>query len=512
MSVWQWLGLIIGAIGCAWVVGRVAFPVPVVDGRAPQLTIPFDPSTPLGQRAADAQAQHPGESGVIPLIDPIDALDSRLHLARGAQHSLDVMYYIWHDDLSGMLLLNALRDAAARGVRVRLLLDDNGIKGMDSMLAALNAMPNFDVRLFNPSTIRSPKFAGYLLGPLRMNRRMHNKAFIVDGAVAIVGGRNIGDEYFAQGDVPAYLDMDVIGVGPVVTDTSAVFDEYWNSKPVIELERVISGQGDMAAFDAAVARANNLPGAARFAPSADTASARLMRGAAQIEWTTVQVVADDPMKGAGGIQLDGLMIARLASVLGQVDRSLDVISAYFVPGKRGAEFFGGLAQSGVEVAIPTNSWMATDVPMVHAGYIKYRRDLLEAGVTLYELRPLDGQPQGREELNRLGSSGGSLHAKTFAIDDRRVFVGSFNFDPRSLLLNCEMGFLIDSPSMAQAGRRGMTGLGQRSYQPILEDGNMLWREVAADGSITIHKHEPGLELKDRIAVYVLNVLPIEWLL
>lgn len=512
MTLWQWLALIVAAVGFAWIAGRMAFPVPSVEGRASELTIAFDPSTPLGRRAAEAQSQHPGKSGVIPLIDPVDALDSRLHLARGAQQSLDVMYYIWHDDLSGMLLLVALHNAAERGIRVRLLLDDNGIKGMDAMLAALNAMPNFSVRLFNPSTIRRPKMAGYLLGPLRMNRRMHNKAFIVDGAVAIVGGRNIGDEYFAQGDVPAYLDMDVIGVGPVVTDTSAVFDEYWNSKPVIELERVIGGPGDMTAFDAAVARARALPRAARFTPDDDTPSARLLRGVATMEWTTVQVVADDPMKGSGDVPLDGLMIARLALILGRVETSLDVISAYFVPGRRGADFFGGLAKSGVEVAILTNSWTATDVPLVHAGYIKYRRDLLKAGVTLYELRPLDGQPQGREELNRMGSSGGSVHAKTFAIDDRRVFVGSFNFDPRSMLLNCEMGFLIDSPGMAQAGRRGMEDLARRSYQPILQDGHMIWREVAADGSLTLHKHEPGLGIRDRIAVYVLNILPIEWLL
>lgn len=259
MTLWQWLAVIVAAVGFAWVAGRLAFPVPSVAGRPVELTIPFDVSSPVGQRAAEAFAQHPGQSGVIPLIDPVEALDSRLHLARGARQSLDVMYYIWHDDLSGMLLLDALRDAAARGVRVRLLLDDNGIKRMDPMLAALNSMPNFNVRLFNPSTIRNPKKAGYLLGPLRMNRRMHNKAFIVDGAAAIVGGRNIGDEYFAQGDGPAYLDMDVIGVGPVVTDTSAVFDEYWNAKPVIELERVITGPGDMAAFDAAVANAQAQP-------------------------------------------------------------------------------------------------------------------------------------------------------------------------------------------------------------------------------------------------------------
>lgn len=502
------------AVLLVWFAGRMLFPVPSTEGRATEAAIPFDPTTTLGPQAVEAMSAHQGLSGVVPLPDGQGALMSRMKLAEGAERSIDVMYYIWHSDTSGLLLLDALRDAAARGVRVRLLLDDNGIAGMDGTLAALNAMPNFSVRLFNPSTLRNPKMAGYVLYPLRMNRRMHNKAFLVDGAVAIVGGRNIGDEYFAIGDVPAYLDLDVLGVGEVVTDTAAIFDQYWNSQPVLALEQVIAGTGDLAGFDAAVAGAEASPEAQAITAAEASAGERLVRREAPpMEWTHVQVVADDPVKGMGTHDREDLMISRLGGILGSVTTRLDLISAYFVPGKAGSGFFAALAEKGVDVRIMTNSWQATDVPMVHAGYVKYRRELLESGVTLYELKPIDGMLQGKAELRPSGFSGSSLHAKTFSADDARVFIGSFNFDPRSAGLNCEMGFLIDSPAIAKAGSTALTdGLAKRSFQPQLEGRKMVWRDPQPDGTVTTIEQEPGLGPVSRIAVYLLNLLPIEWLL
>ncbi|WBU56871.1 phospholipase D family protein [Paracoccus sediminicola] len=507
-----WIVLIIAVF---WLLGRLVFPMPTRADEAKETATPFDPETTFGPRAQEATADHPGQSGVVPLADGTQALQSRIALANGAERSLDVMYYIWHQDESGMMLMSALRDAAERGVRVRLLLDDNGIEGWDPMLAALNGLPNFSVRLFNASPIRRPKLAGFALHPLRMNRRMHNKAFIVDGAAAIVGGRNIGNEYFAVGDAPAYLDLDVLGVGQVVPDTAAIFDEYWNSAPVVALDRVVPGPGDMAAFDKAVSEARSSEAGRAFAETARTPAERMAGGEApQMEWTEVDVVADDPAKGIGEVERGELMITRLSDILGNVDRNLDLISAYFVPGKEGSRFFADLAGAGTKVRILTNSWRATDVPMVHAGYVKYRRELLEAGVELFELKPREGALTGKAELGPIGSSGASLHAKTFSVDDARLFIGSFNFDPRSALLNCEMGFLIDSPGMAQTGAEAMTDrLGGRSYQPMLtENDKMVWREPRQDGGARLLESEPGLGLLDRVAVYVLNVLPIEWLL
>ncbi|WBU60358.1 phospholipase D family protein [Paracoccus albus] len=513
----RWLKMILIVIlglVALWLVGRMIWSVPSTEGRPTEHVIPFDPETRLGPEALAAQSDHPGQSGVNPLPDGRTAFLSRMALAGGAERSIDVMYYIWHDDETGLLLMNALKEAAARGVRVRLLLDDNGIAGMDDMLAAMHAQENFSVRLFNPSTVRNPKLLGYALYPLRMNRRMHNKAFIVDGAAAIVGGRNIGNEYFEVGEAPAYLDLDVLGVGSVVTDTAAIFDEYWNSAPVLALDQVISGSGDMAAFDNAVEAARNSDVGQAISDMTATVAAELARGERPpLVWTDVSVVADDPLKGVGEVDRDKLMIFRLADILGDVQKRLDLISAYFVPGKNGSQQFAALASKGVEVNILTNSWQATDVPMVHAGYVKYRRELLEAGVNLYELKPAEDGDQPHDPMGPFGSSGASLHAKTFAADDLRVFIGSFNFDPRSAALNCEMGFLIESAEIATGGSDLMNNdLVGRSYQPILRDGKMLWRDPQADGGEALIEHEPGLGLGNRVAVYVLNLLPIEWLL
>ncbi|NHF73575.1 phospholipase D family protein [Paracoccus xiamenensis] len=513
----RWLRMVLQILfilALLWVAGRMLFPVPSTEGRPVETAMPFDPATRLGPRAAEAQAAHPGKSGVLPLPIGLGALHSRIALARNAERSIDVMYYIWHDDVSGLLLMEALRDAAARGVRVRLLLDDNGIAGLDQSLAAMHARPNFDVRLFNPSTIRTPKMAGYALYPLRMNRRMHNKAFIVDGAAAIVGGRNIGNEYFAVGDEPSYLDLDVLGVGKVVTDTAAIFDEYWNSAPVLGLEQVISGDGDMAAFDAALEQAKASDAGQAYLASVRTVIDDLTAGRTpQLEWTDVQVVADDPVKGSGDVRRDQLMINRLGNIVGPVASKMDLISAYFVPSKAGTRYFGEMAKSGAQVRILTNAWEATDVPMVHAGYTKYRRELLEDGADLYELKPTGERPKGEQELGPIGSSGASLHAKTFVVDDSRVFIGSFNFDPRSALLNCEMGFLIDSPTIAAGSTRMFDeSLIPRSFKPELKGRDMVWLDPQPDGSTVEIDHEPGLGMGSRIMVYVLNVLPIEWLL
>lgn len=513
----RWLQMILVLVfllAAVWIAGRLIWPVPSTEGRPHEAAIPFDATTTLGPRAVEATSAHPGQSGVVTLPDGQSALLSRMLLSVRAERSIDAMYYIWHDDESGLLLLDALRGAAQRGVRVRLLLDDNGIEGMDGMLAGLNAMPGFSIRLFNPSTVRGPKMLGYALYPSRMNRRMHNKAFIVDGAVAIVGGRNIGNEYFSIGEEPAFLDLDVLGVGDVVNDTSAIFDQYWNSAPVLALEQVIPGEGDLTAFDAGVHAAIASDIGAMINADIDSAARQMVQGnAPPMEWTTVQVVADDPNKGMGTHEQADLMISRLGAILGDVTARLTLLSAYFVPGKAGSHFFTGLAEKGVNVRILTNSWEATDVPPVHAGYIKYRRELLEAGVTLYELKPVAGMVQGKEELSPTGFSGASLHAKTFSADDARVFIGSFNFDPRSAALNCEMGFLIDSPAIAQAGSAVLTDrLLRRSFQPALEGNRMVWRDPQPDGSVVTIPHEPGLGMGSRIAVYVLNVLPIEWLL
>ena len=502
-------------LAAAVILARMLFPLPDISDRAPVTAIPANPATRLGAKAAAEADTRPGQSGVIALRDGHDALGSRLALAAEAQASIDAQYYIWHDDVSGRLLLKVLYDAAERGVRVRLLLDDNGVPGLDDTMAALNAHPNFDIRLFNPSTVRFPKYAGYALDFFRMNRRMHNKSWIVDGAVAIIGGRNIGDEYFQVGDANFYLDMDVLAVGAIVPKVAASFDDYWNSASVFQVEDMIKGPGDLDAFLAGAAESDATEAAQALRGQLATSAQRFAGGAMRPEFTTVQLYVDDPSKGQGRASRDQLMIAQLGTLLTTVQSRLDLVSAYFVPGPRGTQDFARAATKGHRVRILTNALNTTDVLMVHAGYTKYRRELLEAGVELYELKLRAGQAPGSAEMTMpLGLSGAALHAKTFAVDDARVFIGSFNFDPRSALLNCEMGFVIDSPAMAANVAAAFDrDLALASYRPHLTpEGHMVWTEQLADGRQVIHQQEPGATWFQQAAIAVIGLLPVEWLL
>jgi len=494
---------------------RFLYPLPDISGRVASLAMKVDPSSRLGQRMMEAMREHSGKSGIVPLQRGHDALVSRLALVEAAERSIDVQYYIWHDDTSGILLLDALERAAQRGVRVRLLLDDNGVHGLDYFMAALNAEENFEIRLFNPSTVRSPKMMGYLFDFPRMNRRMHNKAFIVDGAAAIIGGRNIGDEYFQVGDDAFYIDMDVLATGAIVPETAQVFDAYWNSPSVHAVETIIDGQGDIAAFRARVESVKASEAAAAFKLDAEASASQFADGRAPLEWTDVRLVADDPVKGEGKAERQHLMIFRLGEILGGIKRNLVLVSAYFVPGRAGTDYFAALARNGLDVRILTNAMNTTDVLTVHAGYAKYRKNLLQSGVKLYELK-LRGEmaDENGPKLNPFGLSGASLHAKTFAVDDERIFIGSFNFDPRSALLNCEMGFLIESPSMARQVSAAFQGrLDDVAYRPELDAaGDLVWRDRLPDGKDVIHESEPGATWIKRITLTVIGLLPVEWLL
>ncbi|MFC5584171.1 phospholipase D family protein [Nitratireductor kimnyeongensis] len=508
------LFFIAAAIVLAVFVLRLVFALPDISQRERQEAFAADPETQLGRLFETGAAAHPGKTGVFPIADGKDALASRLALIERAQGSIDAQYYIWYDDTSGVLLLDALRKAAARGVRVRLLLDDNGVPGLDSYMAALNGLPNFHIRLFNPSTVRQPKLFGYTFDFLRMNRRMHNKSFIVDGAAAIVGGRNVGDEYFQIGKA-FYVDMDMLATGAIVPETAATFDDYWNSASVFEVEKIISGSGDLTAFEARVAQVKASEEAQTVLAELESSAERYARGGVALEWTDVQLVADDPVKGEGKATRDQLMIMRLGAILGEARQRLDLISAYFVPGSIGSSYFGDLATSGKQVRILTNALNTTDVLLVHSGYAKYRRGLLEAGVKLYELKLRGGETQGSEkQLKPFGLSGASLHAKTFAVDGERIFIGSFNFDPRSAILNCEMGFLIESESMARKISDGFDDrLGLVSYQPRLTPENkMVWVEEQRQGEPVIYQEEPGATWFRQIATVVVGWLPVEWLL
>ncbi len=472
--------------------------------------------TRLGRSVVPRARLHPGQSGIVELRDGRDAFAARVLLADAAERTLDLQYYIWRNDMSGALLFAAVCRAADRGVRVRLLLDDNNTSGLDPFLAALASHPNIQVRLFNPFRLRRWRPLEYLTDFARLNRRMHNKSFTVDGQVAIVGGRNIGDEYFDAHQALSFVDLDVMAIGPVVSEVASDFERYWQSESARSAESVL-GRASAASVREVVAAADDMlrqPAAVAYVNALESCAFvhDLLAGTVEYRWAATRMVSDDPAKGLGRQRPRGTLLERLSDTLSVPTRQLQLVSPYLVPTRAGERALAELARSGVKVSILTNALEATDVPIVHAGYAKRRRKLLKAGVVLYELMRV-ARVRSRRDRRLTGSSGSSLHAKTFSVDHARVFVGSFNLDPRSASLNTEMGLLIESPVLAaQIATAFEEDIPGRSYRVTLsEAGALQWIERHENGEI-VHTTEPGTGWWKRFGVAMMALLPIDWLL
>ncbi|MEO8216095.1 MAG: phospholipase D family protein [Acidobacteriota bacterium] len=508
--VWVVLALVAGFV----ILGRCSR-LPSIAGRTTSSVILDTAGTQLGRSLTPLLAGHPGVSGIHTLRDARDAFAVRYLLASHAQRTLDVQYYIWRNDLAGTLLMKALIDAADRGVRVRFLLDDNNTAGLDPALAALDSHPRIEVRLFNPFVIRKPRLAGYLTDFRRLNRRMHNKSFTADNQVTVIGGRNVGDEYFGATDGVLFADLDVIGIGPVVSEVSRDFDRYWASGSSYPADRVLPAADGAASreLSATAGRVAQEPAAVAYLKAVRDSSfvSQFTAHTLPFEWAVTRLISDPPAKALGGAARGDLLAHRFREIFGSPMAEVVVVSPYFVPGSRGVELFSGWAKRGVRVRVLTNAFESTDVTVVHAGYAKRRVALLEAGVTLYELRRTTGARPERSS-GSFGSSGSSLHAKTFAVDRARIFIGSFNFDPRSAELNTEMGFVIDSPALAgRVAQAFDNAVPRNAYEVTMSGGNLQWLE--RDGSNLIrHRTEPGTDFWTRIGLKFLSTLPIEPLL
>lgn len=493
--------------------------LPDLEGRSVSsaLTPAESVDTALGRAIAPRAQAHPGMTGIHALSDPHDAFAARVLLARAAQKTLDVQYYIWRGDTTGTLLLSELHAAAQRGVRVRLLLDDNGTAGLDAELAALDSHANIEIRLFNPFLIRTPKSIGFLTDFMRANRRMHNKSLTADSQATIIGGRNVGDEYFGAAEGVLFADLDVLAVGSVVPEVSTDFDRYWASDSAYPAHLILreAGTTQLQAFSEAAARLANAPAATQDIQAIGESAfiTSLLQGALDFEWAETRMVSDDPAKGLGQAETDGLLIHQLREILGEPESDIELVSPYFVPTAAGTEAFARMAKRGVNIRVLTNSLDATDVAAVHAGYAKRRKDLLDAGIRLYELRRMSPKSNQKDGLGPFGSSGSSLHAKTFAVDRERVFVGSFNFDPRSADLNTELGFVIESPTMAQTIEAAFdSSIPANSYEVRLsESGKLYWTEQW-HGQPVRHETEPETSFWKRASVSFISILPIEWML
>lgn len=472
---------------------------------------------PLEDSLAALTRAHVGESGFVELHDGRDSFAVRVLLADAATRSLDVQYYIWRNDLSGTMLFEALRRAADRGVQVRLLLDDNGIRNLDAALAALDSHPRIEVRLFNPFRQRRWRWLGHLTDFSRLNRRMHNKSFTADAQATIIGGRNIGDEYFDAGQRSLFVDLDVLCVGPIAAAVEEDFERYWISASTIPAARVlpVAAADALATFAVAANARMHSQKAVAYLDTIrrSTLVQDLLAGRQAMTWAPARLLSDDPKKGLAHAKQADLMVTRLALTLGGVERELYVVSPYFVPTARGTAFFCGRAREGLRVAVLTNALEATDVLAVHSGYAKRRHALLRAGVKLYELRR--NSPARRRWWRAQGlhgSSASSLHAKTFSVDRRRLFIGSFNFDQRSVHLNTEMGVVIDNVAMATASADAFVqDVPESAYEVRLRGHRLEWIEHN-DGIQIVHRREPGSTFWQRAFVTALSWLPIDWLL
>jgi putative cardiolipin synthase len=469
----------------------------------------------LAQSISARVQSHPGRSGIVELRDGRDAFAARAHLADAADYTLDIQYYIWRADMSGTLLFEAIRRAADRGVRVRLLLDDNNTNGLDDLLAALDSHPNIEIRLFNPFVLRRFRTLN-IYDFARLNRRMHNKSFTADNQVTIVGGRNVGDEYFAAHQKIDFVDLDVMAIGPVVTDVSKDFERYWRSESAYPVASILKrpSRASIQALAETAQRITHEPAALAYVGALRDSRfvQELMAGTLRYEWAVTRTLSDDPSKVLGRARPYQLLSERLSRALEDPKRELQLVTAYLVPTKAGMQALTGLARSGVRITILTNSLEATDVGVVHAGYAKRRKQLLKAGIRIFELKRLSGRRQGRDRA-LTGSSGSSLHAKTFGVDRERVFVGSLNFDPRSARLNTEMGFVISSPVLASRLADAFASeIPERSYEVRLSRfGRLEWVE-RREGETIVHKQEPGAGVVRLFGLYLLSKLPIEWML
>jgi putative cardiolipin synthase len=505
--------------------------------------------TPLGRLVQERRAQQAAksDSGFV-LLDSVGAaFSSRLALIDGAQKSLDLQYYAIHADASTEVLLQRLRDAARRGVRIRILLDDFNTVGKDAQVLRLAVEPNIEMRLFNPLPGSRSSLIGRVVTSIkdigRLQKRMHNKVFIADNAMGITGGRNLGDAYFGSDEESNFVDLDVLAVGRIVRDMSASFDRYWNDELSFPMERLVSAQeleqlrkptdsSSGSAIDAskqpavpvpppvaATAVTTVLPDMTPTAVASVNAAPMDLRRV-PLAWAPSLLLVDKPGKiGPGDDEVDAgdTVVDGLLQLMEQARQEVLIISPYFVPGTQMMDVFARMRAKGVRIRVLTNSLASNDAPAAHAGYARYRKDLLALGLELYEMR---ADQEGRNEAAGstsglgLGAGGGSkgngsrasLHSKAVIIDNRLAVIGSMNLDLRSQLQNSEVALLIRSPAVArEAVRQVDATLARGAYRLELDKGKLLWR-APPGAAFKDARSEPEASAKLKLIVRLIGPL------
>jgi putative cardiolipin synthase len=508
--------------GCASLPPGLDFP------KSPSSALDKPAAARLGRSVEAAGREHAGKSGFRLLPSGIDGILTRVQMADAAERTLDVQYYIYRDDDTSKLLSDAIVRAADRGVHVRVLLDDHGAVRAN-LVAMLDEHPRIEVRLFNPFVYRGEsrllRFIELAFHAPRLKYRMHNKLLVADNAVALLGGRNVGDEYFQANPEFDFGDYDVFVAGRIVRELSGTFDEYWNSNMSIPVEALGDGRASASMLDEF---RKTLQEHRRWMEGTDymrqLATGEPLAGmisGQRLVWAHADVVCDSPDKATadGREALNWLNHGALARTRAATRSELLLVSPYLVPGDDGMRFLTDLRNRNVRIRVLTNSLEATDVAAAHAGYARYRPSLLENGIELYEARARLNESGGSgTALASKGSGRFSLHAKVFVFDRQKVFIGSMNFDRRSLVMNTELGLMIHSPELARQVARQFEAIAEpaNSYEVIrghdgdtgFERPRLFWR-TEKEGQIVELDMEPARGAWQRLTVDLLLALPLD---
>ena len=468
--------------------------------------------TRLGRAASKWLEGRRDKCGVLRLDLGLDALAIRVGLIEAAEKSIDIQSYLIKDDLSGNLISLKLIDAASRGVRVRMLMDDALTEDIDAGLLSLDNFPNIEVRVFNPFPRRRSRVISFIANFNILNRRMHNKSFTVDNQVTIVGGRNIADEYYQTRHDSEFLDEDLLAIGPVVDDVSDGFDEYWNTRESVPID-VFESLVERRSTEEALRVGKEYLQQHKDSPYIRAADDRLIRqflaGELPLYEAVAKLVLDHPDKARGLTRgQTGETSQYLRQLIGSAKREVIIVSPYFVPQKRGVAVLGDLAAKGVRVVVVTNSLASTNHSSVHAVYARYRKPLIRHGVEIFELRPRASGASLEDDSSLIAKL--TLHSKVAVVDKRDAFVGSFNLDPRSLYINTEMGMSVRCEQLAIGMRHSiLRSLKRHAYSlSLAPSGGLRWKYMTRNGERTAAK-EPHTDLWLRIKTRMMSFLPIE---
>jgi putative cardiolipin synthase len=510
--------------GCALLPPGSDFP------KTASTALPYPDQTRLGRQFENSARDHGGASAFRILSTGVDGFLTRAQMINAAERTLDLQYFIFRQDETGQLLTDALLRAADRGVRVRVLIDDGDTLEGDEQIAALGSHPQIEIRIYNPFAYRGHtemfRAVEFAFTASRLDYRMHNKLLVVDNAIGLVGGRNIGDQYFQVDPDSQFGDDDVFTAGPIARQLSDTFDEFWNCAMAIPVRGLANGNQTGAALETyrkildEHRRQVKMDGndyASRVATGEPLAG--MVAGRLPLVWAQAQLVYDSPEKKrvANGEMVGKLMHRTVAETAAAVQSELLMVTPYFIPGDAGMQMFEDLRKRGARVRVLTNSLESTPELIAHSGYMHYRLPLLEDGVELYEVRALLGNARGSGQSLAASRSGNyALHAKLFVFDRQKLYIGSMNFDERSRSLNTEIGLIIDSRELAQqtAARFESIVAPENSYGLALQaddvggSPHLLWRTQENHRTVE-YDREPARSEWQRMKLNFLSLIPLD---